>query len=104
MSISSVTVVLNALRLRGFKAETYNEAQNVSTPKEEKIMKKELHIEGMMCAHCQKHVHDALAKMEGVTEVVVDLEGKKAAVTLSKEISQAEFAKVIEEAGYELIA
>lgn len=40
-------------------------------------MEKTLKIEGMMCQHCQKHVHDALAAMDGVTAVTVDLEGKK---------------------------
>jgi Cu+-exporting ATPase len=57
----------------------------------------------MMCQHCQKHVHDALAKMAGVTEVTVDLEGKKASVTMDREIDEAEFKAVIEEAGYELV-
>lgn len=66
-------------------------------------MKTELKIEGMMCKNCQKHVHDALAKMDGVTDVEVSLENKSAEVTSSKEISRDEFAKVITDAGYELI-
>ena len=66
-------------------------------------MKTTLKIEGMMCAHCQKHVHEALAAMDGVTEVVVDLEGKKAEVTASRDIPTTEFATVITNAGYELI-
>lgn len=66
-------------------------------------MEKELKIEGMMCAHCQKHVHDALAKMDGVESVTVDLEGKKAVVKTSREIPQAEFAACITDAGYELV-
>ena len=41
--------------------------------------------------------------MEGVTEVQVNLETKTAAVTMNREISMEEFAKVIEEAGYELV-
>ena len=56
-----------------------------------------------MCAHCQKHVHDALAKMDGVTDVTVDLEGGKADVKATHDISEADFRKVIEEAGYELV-
>ena len=60
-------------------------------------------IDGMMCNHCQKHVHDALAKMDGVTDVDVSLEKNSATVTSTKEISLDEFAKVIDEAGYELI-
>ena len=60
-------------------------------------------VEGMMCKHCQKHVHDALAKMDSVTAVEVSLENNSATVTATKEISLDDFAKVIDEAGYELI-
>ena len=67
-------------------------------------MKTTLKIEGMMCKHCQKHVHDALAKMDGVTDVEVSLENKNAVVTSEKEISTADFEKVIADAGYELVA
>ncbi len=56
-----------------------------------------------MCAHCQKHVHDDLSKIEGVKEVKVDLEGKKAVVTMTKNIPTEEFAKVIAAAGYTLV-
>ncbi|WP_297964626.1 heavy metal translocating P-type ATPase [uncultured Anaerovibrio sp.] len=110
MSMSSVCVCLNALRLRFFTPE---EAETSLTPadkninkehfKEEIAMEKTLKIEGMMCMHCQKHVTEALSKMDGVTEVNVDLEAKTAAVKASRDISQAEFKAVIEEAGYELV-
>ena len=66
-------------------------------------MKTTLKIEGMMCQHCQKHVHEALAAMDGVTAVSVDLEGKKAEVETNREIPTAEFATVIADAGYELV-
>ena len=62
-----------------------------------------LHIEGMMCQHCVKHVTEALSKMDGVTAVKVDLEGKKADVTESRDVPRDEFAKVIKDAGYELV-
>lgn len=115
MSLSSVCVVLNALRLRFFKPnhsagtvsrETPRETPNtpISEQKEgEPAMKTTLHIEGMMCQHCQKHVHDALAAMDGVTDVTVNLEGKTADVTATKDITTDEFAKVITDAGYELV-
>lgn len=79
--------------------------KNLITPKkeEDETMEKTLKIEGMMCQHCQKHVHDALAAMDGVTAVTVDLEGKKADVTTSKDIPTEDFAKVIADAGYELV-
>lgn len=66
-------------------------------------MEQVLKIEGMMCGHCQKHVEEALSAMDGVTSVTVDLEGKKATVTTNKEISTDQFAKVIADAGYELV-
>ncbi|MBR4903081.1 MAG: heavy metal translocating P-type ATPase [Selenomonadaceae bacterium] len=97
MSVSSVCVVLNALRLRRLKLHT----EKIS--EEEKIMQTTFKVEGMMCKHCQKHVHDALAKMDGVTAVEVSLENNSATVTATKEISIDDFAKVIDEAGYELI-
>ena len=115
MSLSSVCVVLNALRLRFFKPnhsagtvsrETSHETPNtpISEQKDgEPAMKTTLHIEGMMCQHCQKHVHDALAAMDGVTDVTVNLEGKTADVTATKDITTDEFAKVITDAGYELV-
>ncbi|MBQ1914812.1 MAG: heavy metal translocating P-type ATPase [Selenomonadaceae bacterium] len=114
MSMSSVCVVMNALRLRFFQPEHSEAAasdgevsmdgqESVPAGKDGMIMQKELKIEGMMCAHCQKHVNDALAKMEGVTAVTVDLEGKKADVTMDREIPMEEFKKVITEAGYELV-
>ena len=111
MSLSSVCVVMNALRLRSFKAErpegaaAYgedNQEGQLSVRKEEMAMEKELKIEGMMCAHCQKHVNDALSKMEGVMAVEVNLEAGTAKVTADREIAREEFARVITEAGYEL--
>ena len=112
MSLSSFCVVMNALRLRFFHpdhqagSEAHEAAQaeeHQEEKKEENGMEKTIKVEGMMCAHCQKHVHDALAKMAGVTEVSVDLESGKATVTAGRDIPQAEFKQVIEDAGYELV-
>lgn len=100
MSLSSVCVVLNALRLKRFK--TRKSAVNVEE-KGGKEMKYELMIKGMMCQHCQKHVEDALSGMEGVASAEVNLESAIASVTAEREISTDEFAKVIEEAGYTLV-
>ena len=116
MSLSSVCVVLNALRLKFFKvqhsetsnaekslAQVQTENLKIAQVEEETNLKTELKIEGMMCQHCVKHVHNALAKMDGVTNVEVSLENKNAVVTSTKEISQDDFAKVIDDAGYELV-
>ena len=119
MSLSSVCVCLNALRLRRFRPElpaasADTERSEAAAPaldmplsigieKEKIMMEKTLKIEGMMCAHCQKHVTEALSGMDGVTAVDVDLAGGTAAVKASREIPQAEFARVITDAGYELI-
>ena len=105
MSLSSICVVTNALRLRRFK--TYKSSGKVEetvieVKKENEKMKKVLSIEGMMCGHCQAHVEKALKAMDGVTSVEVSLENKNATVELSKDISDAEFKAVIEDAGYEL--
>ena len=120
MSMSSVCVVLNALRLRWFKVKhstNLNTTQNIEIESktnlisiskienelEESNMTKELKIEGMMCKHCVKHVNDALSKMDGVTNVVVSLEKNNAEVTMDHEIPIEEFKKVITDAGYELV-
>ena len=105
MSMSSVCVVLNALRLRYFKIERplINNQQLLITKKEIIQMQTTFKVDGMMCKHCQKHVHDALAKMDGVTAVEVSLENNSATVTATKEISIDDFAKVIDDAGYELV-
>ena len=104
MSMSSVCVCLNALRLRFVTLRQPQPVDGGSMINEEVlVMEKTLKIEGMMCKHCQKHVTDALAKMDGVTGVEVNLENGTAAVKMSREIPEAEFQQVIEEAGYELI-
>jgi Cu+-exporting ATPase len=114
MSMSSVCVVMNALRLRYFKPEqeaavtaaSLDNAEEAAMDRKEErkmAMEKELKIEGMMCAHCQKHVTDALSKMPGVTSVDVNLEAGTAKVMAEREIPQTEFAQVITEAGYELV-
>lgn len=102
MSLSSVCVCLNALRLRRSALPAAAEHPEDYNRKEEIAMEKTLQIEGMMCAHCQKHVNDALSKMAGVTQVNVNLEAGTATVTAERDIPEAEFAQVITEAGYEL--
>ncbi len=126
MSLSSVCVVTNALRLRFFKkkgqdlqeprdktaeiptalpaVEDINPPESGAEPAENEkgmvFMKKVLVVDGMMCAHCQAHVQKALAEVDGVSEAVVDLENKKATVSLSKEVDDKILMDAVTEAGY----
>ncbi len=126
MSLSSVCVVTNALRLRFFKSKNVYQSEEGSpvgevsyiarnkepivsatldsSESEQKKgngnMKKVLVVDGMMCAHCQMHVQKALAGVDGVVEAVVNLDTKQAAVTLSKDVADAVLMEAVTEAGY----
>ena len=134
MSLSSICVVLNALRLRFFsitketaeRAESAPSAPSIApidsdgTPdapsasitnraaepaadrKETTIMEKTIHVKGMTCPHCVKHVTKALSGMDGVTDVAVSLEAGTASFKTSRDIPDSEYAAVLDDAGYEL--
>lgn len=108
MSLSSVFVVTNALRLRNFgKKEKRIQLQQVEqsgTKKGEIKMKKEMIIEGMMCQHCQKSVKDALMALHGVGQVDVNLEEKKATVEVDVTVTDEMLTKAVENAGYQVVA
>ncbi len=95
MSLSSLLVVSNALRLRYFgKEKTKN--------KEKDGMKKTLKIEGMMCQHCVAHVSKALQSIDGVRSVEVHLKKKTATVALANDVANDVFVAAITQAGYEV--
>ena len=73
MSLSSVCVVANALRLKFFRSKQREQEYNKKT-EEDKTMKKRIRIEGMACGHCSARVEKALAALDGVSEVTVSLE------------------------------
>lgn len=110
MSLSSVCVVSNALRLRGWKPPVFPD-QPVSTAplpesavfqsqgKEENTVNKTIHIDGMMCAHCTGRVEKALNDLPGV-EATVDLDSKSAAVTCTPDVSDDTLRQAVEDAGY----
>lgn len=94
MSLSSVCVVTNALRLRKFKSNKSNEKKEVSE------MVKTIYIEGMQCNHCKMSVEKALKSINGITKVEVKLENKKAVIESQREIENDTIKKVIKEAGF----
>ena len=98
MSLSSVFVVSNALRLKLFKPGESVE-KNRKQKKESMEMKKTILIDGMMCAHCQGHVSKALNALDGVS-AEVSLEDKAAYVTLTKEVSDEVLRQAVADAGY----
>ena len=103
MSLSSLFVVTNALRLTGYLRE--KKAPQPITEnqiKGDNSMKKTLLVEGMMCAHCVKHVTDALLGVEGVSAAEVTLATKQAVVTLEKEVSNEALCSAVAAAGYEV--
>ena len=117
MSLSSLFVVSNALRLRFFHVLKKPEAEREETlmqiketvsdievkeDKEEKIMFT-MKIEGMMCPHCQAAVTKALNALEGV-KAEVNLEKKEAYVEAGANISKEDLTKAVTEAGYEVLS
>ena len=97
MSLSSIFVVGNALRFRGFKSGFDKENGERS-----KSMTKVMTIEGMMCGHCTARVQKALEAVGGVTEVSVSLENKTATVVCEGEVSDEMLTAAVTDAGYEV--
>ena len=122
MSLSSVSVVSNALRLKFFKpvrmskdainvySKETDEFKNKSDLKNNKNnkenggneMNKILHVEGMSCGHCKAAVEKVLKAVDGVENAEVDLEKKSVSVTLNKEVSDDVLKEAVIDAGYEV--
>ena len=94
MSISSLFVVTNALRLA---------KEDKKTKKGEDGMQKTVYIDGMMCNHCTGRVKEILSGIKGVTEVTTNLEEKTAVIISKKEIANDKIISLIENAGYKVI-
>ena len=114
MSLSSVCVVTNALRLRGWKPDLpaapsdapasapIDSTESDNPNEKESTMEKTLNVEGMMCQHCVAHVKRALESVEGVEEAVVDLDAGTATAKLAHDVPEDVLAAAIVEAGYEV--
>ncbi|MDE7401781.1 MAG: HAD-IC family P-type ATPase, partial [Clostridia bacterium] len=111
MSLSSLFVVGNALRLlryknknlkREKKLQAVESSENKIIEEEEGIMKKLITVEGMCCDHCAARVEKALSVVSGVVSADVKLKKNLAVVRSREEISDEEITNVIEEAGYKV--
>lgn len=129
MSLSSFCVVTNALRLnfvdiysterdkkvKGQKVKSHvTEAQDTviiedktkadqkeKIDKENSDMEETLKVKGMMCAHCEAHVKEALEKIDGVTEAKADHEACEVVVKMSAPVAEDVLAAAVKDAGYE---
>ncbi len=111
MGLSSFCVVTNALRLNLVKPydsrkdkKRRNKANLVAVKtenKEEKEMK--ITVNGMMCAHCEAHVKEALEAIEGTERAVASHEENLVTLTTSKEVEESLIKEAVTKAGYEYV-
>ena len=118
MSLSSFCVVTNALRLNLFKLHNAGRdhkrkdaiavdiiSDNSDNKKEEdNKMTKTIHIEGMMCGHCEAHVKKALEAIDGVAEAQASHEKGTAVVTLTADVADDVLTKAVEEQDYKVLS
>lgn len=103
MSLSSVCVVSNALRLKLFQPKFIGNTPEQSDKKEGKQMKKTITIEGMSCSHCTRAVEKALSRIDGVVSVKADLAGKKAEVELGQAVADDILRAAVENEDFQVI-
>ena len=101
MSMSSVFVVSNALRLRFFKSKTAAPAAEKPIIKEEPKMETIINVNGMMCPHCKAMVEKVCKAVPGTVDAVVDLQAKN--VTVTGDADVAALKQAITDAGYEVV-
>ena len=123
MSLSSFCVVSNALRLnlvdirstkhdrplkdalpdKALITAESGYAHTAKSTEKETLKGMEIKVNGMMCAHCEAHVKEALEKLDGVTEAVADHNKNLVTLTVTKDISAADLKAAVESAGYEYV-
>ena len=105
MSLSSVFVVTNALRLRKFQAEQHEIIQEkipeIEETEEEIRMETVINVNGMMCPHCKAMVEKVCKAVPGTVDAVVDLQAKN--VTVTGDADVAALKQAITDAGYEVV-
>ncbi len=94
MSLSSICVIGNALRLNFFRS---------TNTKEEKSMQTVLKVDGMMCPRCEAHVKTAVEAIDGVVSAVADHKSGTVTVTLSRAVDTATLASAVTAAGYTVL-
>jgi len=112
MSLSSVFVVTNALRLNLLKVYDAAKDRKIDKPKidyemikiktEEKTAMK-ITVKGMMCKHCEAHVKEALEAIDGIEEAVANHDENLVTITNSKDIPESLIKETVEKAGYEYL-
>ena len=101
MSMSSVFVVSNALRLRLFKPKELITTELKQSFQQEEVMNTVIYVEGMMCPHCKARVESVCNAVPGAVNAVVDLQEKS--VTVEGNASVDALKKAIVDAGYQVI-
>ncbi|MGN1295674.1 MAG: heavy metal translocating P-type ATPase [Bacilli bacterium] len=102
MSLSSVSVVLNALTINLFKIKR-NKKEKVVEKEENKKMEKVIKVEGMMCMHCKARVEKEIQKVENVVSVEANLATKEVSISYEGSLDLDEVKKVVTEAGYQVL-
>jgi Cu2+-exporting ATPase len=105
MSLSSFCVVTNALRLNLFRMHDASHDYKIKHKKKEtKTMTKTMHIEGIMCPHCEARVKKALEALEGVESAVASHTDGTAVVTLSAAVADEVLKNAVEAQDYKVLS
>ena len=107
MSLSSVCVCMNALRLNLFDIHSTQRDKKIkikTVETEEQEMEKTMNIEGMMCTHCEATVKKALEAIDGVEAAEVSHEQDKAVVTLCADVADDILKNAVEAKDYTVIS
>ncbi len=114
MSLSSLFVVTNSLRLRRVSIYGDGRAERKQRRIQKKIKMKEekkmfgktkevtFGVDGMMCKNCKAHVEKALYDIKGVKSAEASLENKSVTVTVSPSVTEDSLKAAVVKAGYKV--